>query len=160
VIAWGGDPRRLEWFERPREEAIAGAVLLLERLGALEAGRLTAIGREIQRTPLHPRLARMLIAADGARPMARAAALLSERHFIAPRAATTSSDLLSAIDNWADVPAHVQQAAREIEAIAAGARHRGGRDLSESDFRRAILAGYPDRVARRREPGSARVLLA
>src|SRR5262249_12538881 len=32
VIAWGGDPRRLEWFERPREEAIAGAVLLLERL--------------------------------------------------------------------------------------------------------------------------------
>jgi ATP-dependent helicase HrpB len=32
--------------------------------------------------------------------------------------------------------------------------------FSESDFRRAILAGYPDRVAQRREAGSARVRLA
>lgn len=32
--------------------------------------------------------------------------------------------------------------------------------LSEADFRRAILAGYPDRVAKRREPGSRTVLLA
>jgi len=32
--------------------------------------------------------------------------------------------------------------------------------LSESDFRRAILTGYPDRVAQRREPGSPSVRLA
>ena len=31
---------------------------------------------------------------------------------------------------------------------------------SEASFRRAILAGYPDRVAQRREPGSPNVLLA
>ena len=32
--------------------------------------------------------------------------------------------------------------------------------LSEAEFRRAILAGYPDRVAQRRQPGSPNVRLA
>src|SRR6266508_6408413 len=32
VIAWGGDPRALEWFERPRTEALDAALALLERL--------------------------------------------------------------------------------------------------------------------------------
>ena len=117
VIAWGGDPRRLEWFERPDEEAIAAAMALLERLGAVQHTKLTTIGEQIQRIPLHPRLARMLLAADGARSMAQACALLSERHFIAPRTHTTTSDLLSAIDDWPRVPPHVQRVAREIEAI-------------------------------------------
>ncbi|HMD37277.1 MAG TPA: ATP-dependent helicase C-terminal domain-containing protein, partial [Vicinamibacterales bacterium] len=33
-------------------------------------------------------------------------------------------------------------------------------DVGEDDFRRAIFAGYPDRVARRREPNSPTVLLS
>jgi len=53
----------------------------------------------------------MLIAAAGARTMAQACALLSERHLLPPRAATTPSDLLSALDRWSDVPPHVQRAA-------------------------------------------------
>src|SRR6266849_5475452 len=32
VIAWGGDPRTLEWFEAPREDTIDAALTLLERL--------------------------------------------------------------------------------------------------------------------------------
>src|SRR5262249_36301086 len=60
IVAWGGDPRTLEWFERPSDQAIESALRLLERLALLEDGRLTAIGREVQRIPLHPRLARML----------------------------------------------------------------------------------------------------
>src|SRR5205823_8702469 len=112
VIAWGGDPRTFEWFERPDEDAIAAALTLLERLGLLEpirnpqssirnvveTVRLTALGGQVRRLPLHPRLSRMLIAANGARQMAQACALLSERHLLAPNHATTSSDLLSAID--------------------------------------------------------------
>src|SRR5438105_1243120 len=49
VIAWGGDPRTFEWFERPPQERIDAAVELLEMLGNLD---------ELQRFPLHPRLAR------------------------------------------------------------------------------------------------------
>jgi ATP-dependent RNA helicase HrpB len=169
VIAWGGDPRRFEWFEPPREDAIASALLLLDRLGAVVDGRLTAIGEQLQRFPLHPRLARMLIAGGGARAMAQACALLSERHFLAPRRESTTSDLLSAIDDWRSVPPHVQRVAREIEDIAAqilGGRASVGSGFSrtvaiaDGEFRRAVLAGYPDRVAQRRDASSPRVRLA
>lgn len=163
VIAWGGDPRTFEWFERPRPEAIDLAMALVERLGAVRSGQLTEMGRQIQRFPLHPRLARMLIAGAGAQSLARACALLSERHFFAPRAASTTSDLLSAIDDWPNVPPHVQRVASEIEQLATAVNpRRFHKDpaYAESDFRRAVLAGYPDRVAQRREPGSSRVRLA
>jgi len=133
VIAWGGDPRTLEWFEPPREEPLDAALELLARLGLIDmpvvsgspvmhqplrgeggsrparAIKLTAIGDQVRRLPLHPRLARMLVAADGARSIARACALLSERHLLPPRTASTTSDLLSAIDGWHAIPPHVQQ---------------------------------------------------
>ena len=174
IIAWGGKPRRFEWFEPPAEEAIEAAVALLTRLGALQGEALTAVGRQLQVMPLHPRLARMVLAASGAREMAQACALLSERHVLAPRdqrAETTTSDLLSAIDRWSIVPPHVQRVAREIEQIASNLLTSPSRPtsptgpprptrLSDSDFREAVLAGYPDRVAQRREARSPRVRLA
>ena len=165
IISWGGDPRRFEWFERPAEEAIEAAMTLLARLDAVKGGTLTDLGSQLRRMPLHPRLARMLLAANGAREMAQACALLSERHLLAPRTEATSSDLLSAIDRWSSVPPHVQRVAREIEQIASNMSAEpdppvSHSRLSDADFRRAVLAGYPDRVAQRREPRSPRVRLA
>jgi len=199
VIAWGGDPRTLEWFEPPREEPLDAALELLARLGLIDmpvvsgspvmhqplrgeggsrparAIKLTAIGDQVRRLPLHPRLARMLVAADGARSIARACALLSERHLLPPRTASTTSDLLSAIDGWHAIPAHVQRVAEDVAgAFSASARKRfelpdnsserkrekAALHLSDERFLRAVLSGYPDRVAQRREPGSSNVLLA
>ena len=181
VIAWGGDPRELEWFEAPSETTLTGALSLLERLGLVDHGKLTAIGEQVRQLPLHPRLGRMLVAAGGAVEMARAAALLSERHLLPPRRAATRSDLLSALDDWGTMPVHVQRVARDIESIgsrtssvasgpsltalagsasspvASGFRRTDR--LSETDFLKAVLAGYPDRVAARREPRSSRVRL-
>ena len=37
VIAWGGDPRTFEWFERPGEDALDAALVLLARLGLIAA---------------------------------------------------------------------------------------------------------------------------
>jgi ATP-dependent helicase HrpB len=156
VIAWGGNPREIEWFEPPADDRLAAALSLLERLGAIRTVALTDIGKQMQRLPLHPRLARMLVAADGAWPVAQACALLSERHLLPPRASATSSDLLSAIDRWSEMPGHVKQTAEYVVS----AFRRTNRPLSESDFRRAVFAGYPDRVAQRREPKSPRLLLS
>jgi ATP-dependent helicase HrpB len=156
VLAWGGDPGTLDWFERPSPDALAAAVRLLERLGAVYDGRPTAVGRDVQGLPVHPRLARILAAGRYARPLARACALISERHYIPPRAASTSSDLLSALDRWDEVPPHVKRVADELERVG----HAGADAISEEEFRRAILAGYPDRVAARRGAGSDRVKLA
>ena len=138
VIAWGGDPRTLEWFEPPGEEPLGAALELLARLGLIDipvvsgspvapkplrgeggsrparAIKLTAIGDQVRRLPLHPRLARMLVAADGARSMARACALLSERHLLPPRTASTTSDLLSAIDGWHTMPPHLERIADDV----------------------------------------------
>jgi len=161
VIAWGGDPATFEWFEPPADEAARAAAALLARLGAVEGGRLTPLGDLLRRFPLHPRLGRILVEANGAREAAAACALLSERHFLPPRTATTSSDLLSALDDWRTLPGHVARVAEAIERDAARALGRRKRaHVDETAFRRALLAGYPDRVGRRREPGSPRVQLA
>jgi len=190
IVAWGGDPRTFEWFERPRADALDAAIELLVLLEIVIAThertwrpalagpsrgekvrlkadtaceqrlRLTAIGEKVRKFPLHPRLSRMVVAAGGSRDMARACAILSERHFLPPRTATTTSDVLSAIDRWDATPPHIRRAADMIESITraeAGARTSV---LTDTAFRRALLEGYPDRVARRREAMSPNVLLA
>jgi ATP-dependent helicase HrpB len=134
IVAWGGDARTFEWYERPPDYRIDAAVELLRRLGAHEprvAERLRAI-------PLHPRLARVLL--DAGENAVRVCALLSEdvRNI-------GSGDALA----LADSP-RLDFAARELRRYAKG----------KGDVRRALLAGYPDRVAMRREPGSLRLLLA
>jgi ATP-dependent helicase HrpB len=156
VLAWGGNPRKFEWFDPPAADALDGGLDLLERLGAFDERGLTAIGREMPRLPLHPRLARILLAAGGSREAALACALLSERNYLPPRGASTTSDLLSAVEHERELPPHVRHVAAELQRLAAG----GTRTIDETAFRRAMLAGYPDRVARRREAGSPRVLLA
>ena len=167
VLVWGGDPRTFEWFERPHREAIEHAVELLAQLGAVTATRptstaagnapaVTDLGRRMQRLPLTPRLARILIEADGARDAALACALLSERHFFPPATATTANDLQSAIERDGVLPPHVLRAASELQRLAGGGRGQ----VDERSLRHAIFTGYPDRVGKRRMPGSPRVLLS
>jgi ATP-dependent helicase HrpB len=99
----------------------------------------------------------MLVAAGGSRSMARACALLSEGRAAGRRAiATTDSDLLSALDQWDMATPQVKRAADLI--VDRGSRNTDSQN--ERAFRRAVLAGYPDRVAQRREPGSPEVLLS
>ncbi len=163
ILGWGGDPRTFEWFEAPAPDRVDAALALLDRLGAMRAGRLTDAGRRMQRLPLHPRLSAILLAASGARAAALACALLSERHYqsVPPGSrATTTSDLLSAIERERDLPPHVLRTARLLQSLVDERDGRADRTIDESAFRRALLAGYPDRVGRRRAAGSPRVLLS
>jgi ATP-dependent helicase HrpB len=151
VLAWGGDPRTFAWFEPPPQQRLESALELLTRLGAIDGRKLTPVGDQLRRFPLHPRLARVLLDARGADAAARVCALLSEdvRNI-------GSGDALA----LADSP-RLDRAARELSDTA---RHILGeayrRDASEEEVRRALLAGYPDRLAIRREPASLRLLLA
>ncbi|HSL22906.1 MAG TPA: ATP-dependent helicase C-terminal domain-containing protein [Vicinamibacterales bacterium] len=161
VLAWGGDPLTLEWFERPPEHAITAALALLSSLDAVEGGRISTLGRRLQQLPLHPRLSRMLLAAGAAWEAAIACAALSERTFVPQRQTATTCDLLSAVDHADRLPPHVLRVARHIQGLAAQTLGREARShVTEEELRRAILAGYPDRVAQRRAPGSPRLLLA
>jgi ATP-dependent helicase HrpB len=163
VLAWGGDPRTFDWFEAPSADRLDAAFGLLERLGATSGGRLTADGRRMQRLPLNPRLSAILLAAAGAREAALACAVLSERHYQPAPAGerpSTTSDLLSAVERERELPEHVRRTARVLQTLVDAPEGQSRGPMEESLFRRAVLAGYPDRVGRRRAARSPRVLLS
>jgi len=160
VIAWGGDPLDLDWFQRPAADQARAALELLERLGAIRGRRLTRLGELARHLPLHPRLACLLVTAGASARAAAVCALLSDRLRPASRDETTVSDILSQADRMEDASAFVQHAAREIHALGRRLLNSSRPDESDEQLLRAILAAYPDRVARRREPGSDRLLLA
>ena len=62
------DLRRFRWIERPEEQALAHAEELLTDLGAIRPSgvgtQITEVGRKMIAFPLHPRYARMLLAAQ------------------------------------------------------------------------------------------------
>jgi HrpA-like RNA helicase len=103
-----------------------------ERIDAAVA-LLSQLGdlRELRAFPLHPRLARIVIDSHGADEAIEICARLS------------GDDV------------------RELTTIALKILGKAYRQhVDEATLRRALLAGYPDRVAMRREPGSPRVLLS
>jgi ATP-dependent helicase HrpB len=95
LLAWGEtDLPSFGWFEPPAPASLRAARQLLASLGAItEGGRgrlggLTEVGRRMARLPVHPRLARLLLAGHqpaAARDAALLAALLAERDpFVRP----------------------------------------------------------------------------
>jgi ATP-dependent helicase HrpB len=162
VIGWGANPRTFEWFDSPPRESIEASLSLLGRLEAIDgSGRLTDLGRALQAMPLPPRLGRMLVAARGAASMARACALLSERSASLPKHQATTCDLLAAVDRASDLPPHVLTVARDLQRHAKRVVGAAAVDvIDDESFRRAVLAGYPDRVARRRAPRTDGLTLA
>jgi len=159
ILAWGGNPLTFEWFDAPDQERVRAALSLLGQLGAVRDGKVTPLGARMKTLPLHPRLSRMLIESKGHRAIALACALLAERHVLARHPSTTDSDLLSAVDDSAGLPPHVRDVASRIGQVAREAGD-SAREMPEASLLRAIFCGYPDRVARRREAGSSRFLLA
>ncbi len=168
-----GDPRAFPFFEAPSTARIERALDLLRMLGAVEgpratagpapapgareAGvdvRLTERGRALAALPLHPRTGSMLLAgAFDVEEVCRAAAVLEDDRAWPREQArhSTDSDLLALLD---DLPRHargdVERGARDLARFA----RAGTRTLTE-----ALLAGYPDRLCRRRRPGQPEALM-
>lgn len=177
------------WFEPPILAALNDANELLHHLGALANDDVTPLGRTLATCPAHPRIGRLLAAAHEfghLRLLALAGALLSERDpFLRDdrdprrRAATHTSrsdlwDRVHALDTALRTRQYdsdlgslhrgaVEQiavAARQLEeSLPAATRGPASKPYPELALARALLAAFPDRVARRREPGSPRALL-
>ena len=119
VLSWGGDPRTLDWFEAPPAGALDAAFALLTKLDAHRCARKTDDDGPIASpAAAASRLGRMLLAARADATMARACALLSERHLVPPRHGATTCDLLAAVDSDAALPSHVKRTAAEIRRVA------------------------------------------
>jgi ATP-dependent helicase HrpB len=83
------DVKKFRWLEMPDARALERAETLLADLGAIDAtGKITETGRRMLAFPLHPRYARMLLAAQQygcVRPVALIAALTQGRDVLVRR---------------------------------------------------------------------------
>ncbi len=184
--AWGlRDIAGFGWLDPPPAAALQHAEELLRLLGATgAAGAVTPVGRELLKLAVPPRLARILVEARRrgcADEGALLAALAAERDICLEQRALASggadlpsqaSDLLRRRELFDEVARAgfaagrcrslgvdarsartVQRAHRQLRrALGDGPSHDG----DDESLLRCILAGFPDRVVRRRAPGSSR----
>jgi ATP-dependent helicase HrpB len=163
---------------------VTQALALLRRLEAIDDQGVTSLGRELGRLPVHPRLARLLLEGQrhGATERAAlAAALLSERDPFTraldqPRRNERRPATLSDVQDRVEALEAFEHSGRTDTRLGtlhhAGARFvlrardqlvkllspRSSEERGEpaDALLRALLAAFPDRLARRREPGSRR----
>lgn len=151
ILAWGASPADFEWFDAPAADRIEAGIALLTRLGALDNGQITTVGRQMQELPLTPRLARVLIGGAGSFEVCASCTYLSEPAVIDTGSASAASDMLPLLDRWPSWPPHLRHTTTAL--LESAKRVLGGHHppkSSESDLLRALLSGYPDRVAKRR----------
>jgi len=161
ILAWGEQPESFQWFERPPDASLQHAIHLLGLLGAVAGGRITPLGQQLRVFPVHPRLASIVVSAGGSATAAAAAAIISEARLQdLPRSgAATDSDVLTMAESIHRANPAIKRLADELQRLAKNLPEDSSLDEHQR-FLRAVLAGYPDRVAKRREPRSPRVLLA
>lgn len=191
LYAWGeGTASDFPWLEPPHPDAWRAADLLLSYLGAISDGKITELGKQMVRLPIHPRLARMLIESVKLSCERRAclmAAMLSERDPFdrresrdgRPGMVTRSinrwdSDCLerlevvedylegrnrssvfgelnrNAVSNIASVAKQLYQSLQDVRQ---NLKRESPCDSERESLLLCLLAGYPDRLARRRGTG-------
>lgn len=167
-------PAALDWFEAPPEASLQAAEALLTRLGALEQGALSALGKRMADLPLHPRLARLAVAGEdlGIPQMALRAAALLESGSLSARQGLdrapvktghgADSDLLLRLDQFEEAEgAAFAPGACRAAGLDGSALHRAKRAVQslsrllpspaepadgETRLMKALLLAYPDRV--------------
>ncbi|PWS38021.1 ATP-dependent helicase HrpB [Falsiroseomonas bella] len=157
IAAWGATEDSLAFLDPPPSGALAAGRALLRNLDALdEAGRITAMGRGMARMGTHPRLARMLLAAEDEGEKALAAglaALLEERDPI--RGRETAADINARLEllHGGDHPNADRATIQRIRRAAALHRRRlrlHGTALPGGEAGPLLAAGFPDRIAAKR----------
>ena len=183
LALWGvNDAGSLRWLDPPPGSSLNEGRRLLYAFGALDrSGAITRHGREMALLPLHPRLSHMLLTAkeEGCAPLAcDMGAILSERDILRSSSAATDRpatdndlfDRVEALVRWRNNGTHLPgmagvdiPACRAVDRTAGHLRHLlgsgEGRIPASAAVARLLARAYPDRIARRREPGSDRYLL-
>ncbi|ANY04982.1 ATP-dependent helicase HrpB [Pseudonocardia sp. HH130630-07] len=167
LAAWGTpDGAGLRWWDAPPPGPLAAGRDVLTALGALDgAGAVTGRGRRMSGIGLHPRLARALLDGTAAgldpREVAGIVAVLDDDGLAGPE-----PDLGAALARLRSGAAPAARRWRAGRDRVAGALRRSGgtgpRGRAAPDDPVALVTGlaHPERLARRREPGSGVYLMA
>lgn len=146
LAAWGvRDSVALSWLDQPPGQHLAAAQELLQLLGALDlAGAITELGRRMVQLPLHPRLARLLLAAQD------------------QGQAVTGCYLAAQLSNRSTATRAIEQTAQQLLRLVGEKPQKCqsvGLDLLHSAPEMAVAA-WPDRIAMQRQGSEGRYLLA
>lgn len=170
LAGWGErDALDFPWLTPPSLETVDRAKRLLVSLGAIDDnGGLLPVGQRMLRLPLHPRIARVLVAADDFGVVSDAtliAALLSERSPFRSQSLSLF-DQIEKLKRYLDGDARIeidrgaakqiQRVAKQIRRIMGSAENSPQHSGGNQALQRCLLAAYPDRVARRRSHDSDR----
>jgi ATP-dependent helicase HrpB len=167
LACWGTpDGTALRWWDVPPDGPLRAGRTVLHALGALTSptGTVTPRGRRMAELGLHPRLARALL--DGAtlvgpRVAAEVVALLDDDGLATGPVVETELGRLRSGDapgagRWRT------ESARLRRLLGGGRRDGPGPDRqgTHGDAALVVALAHPERLARRRAPGSARYLMA
>jgi len=165
LAAWHAEPASLSFLDAPPAKAMQQARELLRMLGGLDdAGGITSAGRAMLALPVHPRLARMIGAAQPAeRPLACVvAAIVDERDVLRGRPDELPSDLGlrvriicgDARDDRADRRVVERLRDRALDIARRSRVSLRFSDVDDAPCGAMLALGFPDRVAvRRSQPG-------
>ena len=161
LAAWGTPAEQLAFPTPPPPKAMRAAAQLLHDLEAIDADdHITDVGRRMLGLPVHPRLARMLVAEPT--PLGCAlAVLIDERDLLRGRPDDLPSDLSLRLRLLAGRDVHdladrraVRRLRDRAHDLARRMRIRFDPDLIDADRAGgALLHAFPDRLAARRRPG-------
>jgi ATP-dependent helicase HrpB len=163
LACWGTpDGSGLSWWDPPPPGALAAGREVLTALGALDrAGAVTDRGRRIAGVGLHPRLARALLdgaAAVGGTPAAEVVALLDDDTL------ATGTDVEAALgrlraDDRGDAGRRWRREVRRLSTVVSEAAEAVPA-VDKPDPALVVALAHPERLARRRQAGSALYLMA
>ncbi|QDT13888.1 ATP-dependent helicase HrpB [Planctomycetes bacterium K23_9] len=176
LAAWGErDPAAFDWLTPPRQDSVQSANALLKSIDAIDAaGGLTDVGTSMLSLPLHPRLARFMVAAAHRGVAAKAslaAALLTERDpfrgFGSSEQAKvhTASDVVDRVErmeafaegNFQNIDVgsakQVQRVAKQLlRTVSKISATTTDKKISANEsLMQSLLAAYPDRLAKARQ---------
>jgi ATP-dependent helicase HrpB len=187
LSVWGvRDPLELSWLDPPPAASWDAAASLLENLGAMDrTGAATVEGRAMAALPLHPRLSRLLLRAkEKGFPSLGAdlASLLSERDVFRRKSSFSAAgrnnerepgieERLDCLRSWRNSQRVLYDAdpwalraadrtSKQLMRIIGSSKMSEHRDSERDIVSRLLLCAFPDRVAKRRDDGEGRFLLA
>ncbi|OGV34795.1 MAG: ATP-dependent helicase HrpB [Lentisphaerae bacterium GWF2_45_14] len=172
LAAWGAPPEKLRWLNMPGAGAMTVSSELLMELGALDhSGRVTMLGRDIARLPVHPRLGAMLLRSktDDSVPLAcEIAALLEERDIVSFSGSSFDPDFrerIRLLRRYAEnkhVSGVLPDVCRRVLVIRGQLLRMLGFSYVPRDIERAgdiASRAYPDRIGKSRGTASLNYLL-